>query len=857
MKSLKLLTLMCLALFTIPTSLAFAAKTVTAGSNVALTYSSTNVGSCAGINGPPAFGSRSVSANITSNIAINSVTTGHSGTYTFNCNAYSAWGGGVVGPVSDTLTVTQASCPADTPYTESNPSSIANYCAATGVTCPVGQTYVSSISCHTGGAGTWTPYGNSCTGANCTGCGCVAIPAASCTATLKSWPAGCSGSTVARTSGNSSTVTNTASGYTGSATYTCNNGVWSAPTGASCTAIPGSPTGNISASPNPCTIPSGGTSCSTTITWSTSNTPSSNVYRGTGAFASGLSGSQTASSITPTAILFKVKDSNENTLAQVSVSAVCASGSTWNGSSCATTTIPAASCSAMGTQTWLTSCSASVPGAASGGQSVVSNTASGYTGSATWACSNGTWSGPSSTSCTADAPAPVTINVNATSPLKVTPSSSFSFPFTYSISDGSTSGRCHLLNSSSVALTSWTAMTSPNSISWTAPSSNGQYTYYVECRKGTSSTIVDADNVVVRVCPLGLIWGAVSNACVPPSDLTAGTVTPLTALTSVTTTFSSTITNIGAGGTEGSFRNFMQYSSTNPETDPDPDIRDINDTTMSTLAAGASATATGSRRYSTAGTYYMRACADKDRANDTGDIEEANETNNCGAWTAICVGTAAQCSGGSPSPTIINPQVVNNNTPSGSLSFSCSNATSYSIVRDGTVLVDHQTYTSAVMYPVTTEGNYDMICWNGALSANQVLFYSPNSITGSVSLIAAPATAKAGALSTLSWNISNPTTICKITASPVYTAGSGADAGRDAAAATLTAQLTNPSQTDINDPYGQRAMLTALRTAAPGVTTKALGKKSLLMQYTTDFLLDCGTSTQRKVRVQVANENEG
>ncbi len=608
-----------------------------------------------------------------------------------------------------------------------------------------------------------------------------------------------------------------------------------------------------------CTIPLSASSCSSSVSWNSQNLTSAlSVQQNSVQFSTLSSSAGTSRTLqygsgatnTFTAV------HNGTTLDTKTGTASCVSGTSWNGSACIAAA--GASCSAMGTQTWLTNCSASVPGATDGGQSTVSNTASGYTGSATWTCNNGTWSGPSSTSCTADAVTAVTINVRATSPIAVEPSSSFTFPFTYTISDGSTSGRCRLLDSGSSALTSYTAMTSPNSIAWTAPSTNGQYTYYVQCRKGTSSTIVDQDNVIVKVCPSGLIWSTISNACVPPSDLTAGPVTPATASVGVTTTFYSRISNIGGGSTDGTFKNFMQYSVTNPDTDINADIRDLNSTNMSTLVAGASATTTSSRRYTSAGTYYMRACADKDKPNDTGNINESNENNNCGAWTPVCVGTAAQCQAAAPQ--VINPLLIGNNSTPGTLSFSCLNSTLYSITRtegaSGIYPITNAAYTGPISSAVSVSGNYNLICSNGSQSDTVTIAYNSAPVVSNISLVATPSTAKAGTMSTLSWIIGSPTNSCAITASAVYTTGAGPDATRNADAASLTSLLANPNKTDKNDPYGERPMNTALRNAAPGVTGKAVGKKSVLLQYTTDFLLNCGSST-RKVRVQVTNENEG
>jgi hypothetical protein len=754
-------------------------------------------------------------------------------------------------------------------------------------------------------------------------------------------------------------------------------------------AVTSNPTGDIKAnnldSGATCTIPSGGSNCSGTISWTTQNATNASVWIGAANPATGTTGSFTVGWLGYGANTFNLHNTTSQSgtlLDTVIITGTCASGSTWNGSSCVVNTYPdltagsitpttatvgvaktfsvtvtnqggsstgagftvlyqqattaqggapvadsgtspsgtiaagssavitesytfpqvgnyyiracadkssagdagvinentnegnncgawttivvspatGASCSAMGTQTWLTNCSASVPGVADGGQSVVSNTASGYTGSATWSCTNGSWSGPTNTSCTADT-GPVTISVRATSPLKVTPSSAFSFPFSYTISDDSTNGRCHLLDSNSAELTAWTAMTSPNSIAWTAPASNGQYTYYVECRKGSSSVVVDKDNVTVRVCPVGLVWGAVSGACVPPSDLTAGSVTPLTAPEDVTTVFSSTISNTGAGSTEGSFKNFLQWADTNPDTDPDPDIKDINDTTMSTLAAGASATATGSRRYNTAGTYYMRACADKDKANDTGDIDESNENNNCGVWTEICIGTTAQCTVTPPGPpAIVNPTLGGNHTSSGTLSFSCTNTLTYSIIRDGIFLVNNQPYTAPISnYPISTAGNYTMRCTNGT-NADSVVAYDPAPIASSnISLTATPRSIVQNGKVTLQWGITSPNSSCRILATAICT-GSCDSAHTNAAAALQT--ILDTSSTDSNDPFGaSRVMKNVADTGAleaPYSGNKAAGKKTLQVMYSTDFKLQCGSSAASStIRVIVTSSTEG
>lgn len=236
-------------------------------------------------------------------------------------------------------------------------------------------------------------------------------------------------------------------------------------------------------------------------------------------------------------------------------------------------------------------------------------------------------------------------------------------------------------------------------------------------------------------------------------------------------------------------------------------------------------------------------------------LDSKTITVSCAAGTAW---DGSQCQGNPP--TVDTVTVGGNHTSSGSLDFTCSNATSYTIVR--TTDAPATTVSSGVYPPspeirplaITVTGSYQVNCINALASDSDVVSYDSTPVESTLSLLAAPRTAKAGAVSTLTWSITNPVPSCAITASTVYAAGAPADPVKDAVATMITSQLTG-SSTDANDPYGQRLMSTALRTPISG--TKALGKKSIILQYTTDFTLNCNGGTPQKVRVQVTNENEG
>jgi len=222
-------------------------------------------------------------------------------------------------------------------------------------------------------------------------------------------------------------------------------------------------------------------------------------------------------------------------------------------------------------------------------------------------------------------------------------------------------------------------------------------------------------------------------------------------------------------------------------------------------------------------------------------------------------------------PTIVNPVLIPNNDPSGKIIFSCSNADSYKITRNGTLIASGN-YTLPVTIKLSdygsVMGNYQIKCLSGDAEEAVTIFYDPKPLTtDSITLEATPVTIKSGTVSTLTWGINIPDPACDITASPVCAGGSCVypkDNALKAAADTLSLKLLNET-TDANDPYGaNRLMSTALRTVPiSSGGTKALGKKSINLQYTTDFELNCHINVEgrpnpfKKLRVQVTNDNEG
>jgi len=93
-------------------------------------------------------------------------------------------------------------------------------------------------------AGACSGQMRTCTSGTMSGTYTATSCTAGCTATSHTWNTNCSGSVTAKSSGGSETVTNTASGYSGSIHAACSSGTWSyssascSPTSVPCTGVP-------------------------------------------------------------------------------------------------------------------------------------------------------------------------------------------------------------------------------------------------------------------------------------------------------------------------------------------------------------------------------------------------------------------------------------------------------------------------------------------------------------------------------------------------------------------------------------------------------------------------------------------
>lgn len=127
-------------------------------------------------------------------------------------------------------------------------------------------------------------------------------------------------------------------------------------------------------------------------------------------------------------------------------------------------------------------------------------------------------------------------------------------------------------------------------------------------------------------------WAAVNVTSMTLPDLTASSPSPRIATAGIPVTFSSTVSNLGTASTGTGFTGLVQVSL-NLSGSPSSDLLTIP---MTVLSSGFSKVYSFTPRDPlSAGTYYVRVCADKSSASNTGVIAESNENNNCSVWTKI------------------------------------------------------------------------------------------------------------------------------------------------------------------------------------------------------------------------------
>lgn len=272
-------------------------------------------------------------------------------------------------------------------------------------------------------------------------------------------------------------------------------------------------------------------------------------------------------------------------------------------------------------------------------------------------------------------------------------------------------------------------------------------------------------------------------------DLIASTVSPTTATVGVGTSFSSVVTNQGMDPTGASFSNFFQVAASANGGGP---IADLTSTSMGALAGNGATDITTSPNYTffTAGTFSVRACADKSSSGNSGTITETNESNNCGPWTNIVVSPPVL-----PAPTISFSAVDNpiNSGQPARLVWTTQNATSCETQSGPWLNPGTRSATQGVpgesTEVLTAQTNFGIKCTgpNGFATAYTTVYI--NTLPLPTVSLNAVTPIDSGQSSTLSWSTTNATS-CSTQSGPWINPGSRGTASAGESTGPLTVQTT-------------------------------------------------------------------
>ncbi|HEX2792428.1 MAG TPA: CARDB domain-containing protein, partial [Candidatus Paceibacterota bacterium] len=297
------------------------------------------------------------------------------------------------------------------------------------------------------------------------------------------------------------------------------------------------------------------------------------------------------------------------------------------------------------------------------------------------------------------------------------------------------------------------------------------------------------------------------SACGPQSDpypdLTAGAKSPSSATRNQAVTLSATVSNltnkatnaagmyVGGPGAGAFYTTFQR--ATNSSGAGATNITPAHVT--GPLAGGASQTASVSYTFTTAGTFYVRACADTPSDN----ITESNEGNNCGAWSAITVtGTALSCNV-SPSSVEVGKSVTYAvSGGSGSYVWQASDGGSY-----GSASIASRSFAAPGTYGMQVRMGSDGDSW--VYCPNVTVAGPACTDAGPVEITASPSRVEQGDTVTLSWTGTNVSGACTVSG------GSGSAAvntSSNPASCTLsgtvtTGAVTTQSTYTVSCPGGQ------------------------------------------------------
>jgi hypothetical protein len=216
-------------------------------------------------------------------------------------------------------------------------------------------------------------------------------------------------------------------------------------------------------------------------------------------------------------------------------------------------------------------------------------------------------------------------------------------------------------------------------------------------------------------------------------------------------------------------------------------------------------------------------------------------------------------------PTVVDATLnLNCATPPPSISVQCANSDYYAVTDNTTnAVIGSGAGTAGTVVLPNVDATYRVTCKQGGAggtpNTGQYLrtYNASMCTTQATSFTATPRTIKSGSVSTLQWSINQPSAACSLVAAPVCL-GTCSQTRIDNVT-LLNNELLN-GYTDANDPNNVngelRKVIDAIQKEAfnNGISGKGLGKKSLRINNTTDFIINCGTP--QKVRVQVTNDTE-
>jgi hypothetical protein len=781
------------------------------------------------------------------------------GTYTFTC-------ADTLSPfASDSATMTVLGCSGATPVwngTSCVAGGIINgVCSAGHYGCSAGT---SASNGATGAAWTW-----SCAGSGGGTTASCSEAKASCGGTTPTWGGGnCSAALAGTASGNNGTATDAVGPYTGSATYACDNGVWTIQGGSTCSSTPTPDVTAGTVSPS-----TGAVGSPTVLTASITNVGSAS----TGAsFDNFIQVSNSAGGAGPYVDLTSVSMGTlaAGTSNTTSKSYTFPSAGTFSVRACADKTSSAGG-GVIAESDETNNCGLWSDIAIVGTSGTLASTATCTipNGSATCPAHSFTWTttNPIGTS---------QVVANGSTGHDSTPANNAtqSLPVNYG-------GETYQLYNNAVSIATKTVTADClSSSAWNGSTcqacANGGCTAHV-CNNGAS-------NAPICINSFNITSSAGANGTISPLGVTpvdegtdqTFTITPnggyhtvSLVIDGVTTGALSTYTFVNvqaihtisatfafgpapSGAFSGTPNCTIATNSSNCNTVVSWTSSNTTNVTLTDCAGGVYVTkGTGAQSNSITIPYPTGCYQIHDGLTAAGTLlDQVNGTSGCtvGGWDT----SGLKC----VDPRVVSVTVTGDHyTNPGTITFVCSGADGWIILKDG--LPFSSGAGAPVPISVNTTGNYSVICTTGTYQSPPVVrqYNTPPPPTGNVSLNASPRTIAKDGQSTLTWSVVYPIPACTLTAK-VVCANNSCSPAQTAFETAINTKLTNPEQTDPTDPNGQRLMDTAVKTMAPGHSGsdyKGLGKKTLTkITYTTDFIYDCTAGAKETKRVQVASSQE-